>query len=107
MQSFFKLLTILARCVLILLGLIVAASATNDYSKENFGIRYYYTDDLKWRNDWYHGNNPLQKSSLLIKSVIKIIKNEAKEQKDGFRRMLLGTLGASLLGNLLTGESTF
>ena len=28
-------------------------------------------------------------------------KNEVKEQKEGFLNMLLGTLGASLLGNLL------
>ena len=34
------------------------------------------------------------------------IPNEAKEQKGGFLSMLLGTLGASLLGNLLTGTGT-
>ena len=32
------------------------------------------------------------------------IQNEVKEQKGGFLSMLLGTLGASLLGNLLTGK---
>ena len=32
------------------------------------------------------------------------IKNEAKEQKGGFLSMLLGTLGASLLGNMLAGK---
>ena len=48
----------------------------------------------------------LEKSWLLIKGVIEAIKNEAKEQKEGFLRMLLGTLGASLLGNLLTGKGT-
>ena len=32
-------------------------------------------------------------------------KNEAKEQKGGFLRMLLGISGASLLGNLLTGKA--
>ena len=32
------------------------------------------------------------------------MKNETKEQKGGFLSMLLGTLGASLLGNLLTGK---
>ena len=32
--------------------------------------------------------------------------NEAKEQKEGFLGMLLGTVGASLLGNLLTGKAT-
>ena len=49
---------------------------------------------------------PLKESRLLIKGVSKTIKNEAKEQKGGFLRMLLGTLGASLLGNLLTGKGT-
>ena len=38
-----------------------------------------------------------------LKGVSKTIKNETKEQKGGFLSMLLGTLGASLLGNLLTG----
>ena len=43
-------------------------------------------------------------SGLLIKGVSETIKNEAKEQRGRFSGMLLGTLGASLLGNLLTGE---
>ena len=46
----------------------------------------------------------LAKSGLLIKGVSEAIKNEAKEQKGGFLGMLLGTLGASLLGNLLTSK---
>ena len=37
---------------------------------------------------------------VLLKGVTKTIKNETKEQKGGFLNMLLGTLGASLLGNL-------
>ena len=36
--------------------------------------------------------------------VTKTIKNETKEQKGGFLNMLLGTLGASLLGNILAGK---
>ena len=44
----------------------------------------------------------LEESGLLIKGLSETIKNEAKEQKGGILRMLLGTLGASLLGNLLT-----
>ena len=48
----------------------------------------------------------LKKSGLLRKSVSEIIKNEAIEQKGGLLRMLLGTLGVSLLGNLLTGKGT-
>ena len=39
-----------------------------------------------------------------MKGVSETIKNETKEQKGGFLSMLLGTLGASLLGNLLTGK---
>ena len=45
----------------------------------------------------------LENSGILLKGVSKAIKNETKEQKGGFLSMLLGTLGASLLGNLLTG----
>ena len=48
----------------------------------------------------------LEESGLLIKGVSETIKNEAKEQTGGFIIMLLGTLGASLLGNLLTGKGT-
>ena len=48
----------------------------------------------------------LEESVLLIKGVSQTIKNEVKEQKGGYTGMFLGTLGASLLGNLLTGKST-
>ena len=44
----------------------------------------------------------LENSGILLKGVSKAIKNETKEQKGGFLSMLLGTLGASLLGNLLS-----
>ena len=44
----------------------------------------------------------IEDSNILLKGVTKTIENEAKEQKVGFLSMLLGTLGASLLGNLLT-----
>ena len=43
-------------------------------------------------------------SNVLLKGVTKTIENETKEQKEGFLSMLLGTLGASLLGHLLTGK---
>ena len=48
--------------------------------------------------------NDLDDSNILLKGVTKTIKNETKEQKDGFLSMLLGTLGARLLGNLLSGK---
>ena len=43
-------------------------------------------------------------SNILLKGVTKTIKNETKEQKGTFLSMFLGTLGASLLGNLLAGK---
>ena len=46
----------------------------------------------------------LEDSGLLLKGVTETVQNEVKEQKGGFLSMLLGTLGASLLGNLLTGR---
>ena len=46
----------------------------------------------------------LEDSNILLKGVTKIIINETKEQKGGFSGMLLGTLGGSLLGNMLTGK---
>ena len=46
----------------------------------------------------------LEDFNILLKGVTETVKNETKEQKGGFLSMLLGTLGASLLGNLLTGK---
>ena len=46
----------------------------------------------------------LEDSNILLKRVTETIKNETKEQKGGFWSILLGTLGASLLENLLTGK---
>ena len=49
----------------------------------------------------------LEDSGLLLKGVTETVQNEVKEQKGGFLSMLLGTLGASLLGNLLTGRGIY
>ena len=49
-------------------------------------------------------DKPPNKSGLLIKSGSETMENEAKEQKCEFLRMLLGTLGANLLENLLAVE---
>ena len=46
----------------------------------------------------------LEDPNILIKGITKAIENETKEQKGGFLGMLLGTLGASLLRNMLTGK---
>ena len=45
-----------------------------------------------------------ENSNILLKGVTKTIKNETKEQKGGLLSMLISTLGASLLGNLLAGK---
>ena len=47
---------------------------------------------------------PLEDSGLLLKGVNETVQNEVKQQKGGFLSMLLGTLGTSLLGNILTGK---
>ena len=46
----------------------------------------------------------LEDSNILLKGVTKTIKNETKEQKGRFLSLLLGTLGASVLGNMLAGK---
>ena len=48
----------------------------------------------------------LEQSVLLIKGISETIKNETKKQKGEFFSMLLGTLGATLLGNLMIGKGT-
>ena len=55
-------------------------------------------------NDMMKIAQALEDSNILLKGVTKTIKNEIKEQKGGSLSTLLGTLGASLLGNLLTGK---
>ena len=49
----------------------------------------------------------LEDSGLLIKGVTEAVLNEVKEQKGGFLSTLLGTLGASLLGDLLIGKGIY
>ena len=46
----------------------------------------------------------LEDYGLLLKEVCETIQNEAKEKKWGFLSILLGTLGTSLLGNILAGK---
>ena len=55
-------------------------------------------------NDIMKINKSLEDSGVLLKGVTKTNRNETKEQKGGFLSMFLGTLGASLLGNLLSGK---
>ena len=46
----------------------------------------------------------LENAGILIDGVYETVKNQIKEQKSGFRGMLLGTLIASILGNMLIGK---
>ena len=49
----------------------------------------------------------LEDSGWLLKGVTESVQNEVKKQKGGILSMLLATLGASLLENLLTGKGAF
>ena len=60
----------------------------------------------KGMNDIMKIIKSLQESDLLIKDVSEEIKNEAKEEKGGLLGMLLGTLGATLLGKALIRKGT-
>ena len=94
----------LAKNVLVPLGLTAAMSAIDGSIQKKIhgsGVKLIVEqEDLK---NVMKIIKALEHSSILLKEVSKAIKNETKEQKGGFLSMLLGTLGASLLGNLLTG----
>ena len=98
----------LAKSILIPSGVTASVSATDAaIHKKMFGsntITLIISNEEM--NDIMKMLKSLEESGLLIKGVSEAIKNEAKEQKGGFLSMLLRTLGASLLGNLLTGKGT-
>ena len=88
------------------LGLIAAASSTDAAIKKKifgYGMATLIMSNEEM-SDIMKKVKFLKDADLLIKGVIETIKNEGKVQKGGFLGMLLGTLGASLLGNLLTGK---
>ena len=96
----------LAKSVLMSLGL-TAATANVTVHKKVFGSgTATLVISKEQMNDIMKIVQSLEESGLLIKGVSRTIKNKAKEQKGRFLGMLLETLGASLLGNLLTGEGT-
>ena len=96
----------LARSVLIPLGLTAAASAADEgiHKKILGSVNTTLIISNEEINDIMKIIQALEDSDILLKGVTKTIKNETKDQKEGFLRMLLGTSGASLLGNLLTGK---
>ena len=96
----------LAKSVLIPLGLTAAASAADaGIHKKILGSgNTTLIISNEEMNDVIKIVQALKDSNILLKGVTETVKNETKEQKGGFLSMLLGTLGASLLGNLLTGK---
>ena len=93
----------IAKKVLALLGLTAAMSAIDAGIQQK--IHGSGTTTLIIRheemNDIMKIVQALEDSNILLKTVTKTIKNETKDQKGGFLSMLLGTLGTSLLGNIL------
>ena len=93
----------LAKNVLIPLGLTAAMSAMDgSIQKKVYGSGVKLIIEQEDMNHIMKIVKALESSGILLKGVSKTIKNETKEQRGGFLSMLLGTLGASLLGNLLT-----
>ena len=94
----------LAKNALAPLGLTAAMSAIDgSMQKKIHGAGVKLIIEQEDMNDIMKIIEALENSGSLLKGVSKTIKNEAKEQRGGFLSMLLGTLGANLLGNLLTG----
>ena len=94
----------LAKNVLEPLGLTAAMSAIDgSIQKKMRGEGVKLVIELEDMNDIKKIIEALENSGILLKGVTKTIENETKEQRGGFLSMLLGTLGASSLGNLLTG----
>ena len=98
----------LAKSILIPLGLTAAASAADTgIHKEILGPGHNNTTTLIISNDELEDIIKIVKSlvdsGLLLEGVTETVQNGAKKQKGGFLRVI-GTLGASLLGNLLTGK---
>ena len=106
----------LAKSILIPLGLTAAASTADaGIHKKILGSGYnrpsssaLHTTTLIISNDEMEDIikivKSLEDSGLLLTRVTENVQNEVKKQKSGVLSMLLGTLAASLLGNILTGK---
>ena len=94
----------LAKNILAPLGLTAAMSTTDGSIQKKIhgsGVKLIIEqEDMK---DIMKIIKALENSGILLKGVSKTIVNETKEQRGRFLSMLLGPLGANLLGNLLTG----
>ena len=95
----------LAKNVLASLGLTAAMPATDgSIQKKIHGSGIKLIIEEEDMQDVIKIIKELENSDILLKGGSKTIENEIKEQRGRFLGMLLGTLGASLLGNLLTGK---
>ena len=114
----------LAKSVLIPLGLTAATAADTGIHKKILGSDYHPLSSTLHNHSpssASHNNTlliisndevkdiirivkSLEGSGLLLKVVSETIQNEGKEWKGGFLSILIGTLGASLLGNILAGK---
>ena len=95
----------LAKNVLAPLGSTAAMSAIDgSIQKKIHGSGVKLIIEQEDMNDIIKIIEALENSGILLKGVTKTIENETKEQGGGFLSMLLGSLGASLLGNLLAGK---
>ena len=95
----------LAKNVLAPLGLTAAMSAIDgSIQKEIHGSEIKLIIEEEDMQGIIKTIKELENSDILLKGVSKTIENEIKEQRRGFLSMILGNLGASLLGNLLTGK---
>ena len=93
----------LAKSVLIPLGLTTAASAAGIHKKIlGSGNNTTLIISNEEMDDILKIVKSLENSGVLLKGVSETIQHEAKEQNGGFLSMLLGTLGASLLGDILS-----
>ena len=94
----------LAKNVLAPLGLTAAMSAIDgSIQKKIHGLGIKLIIEQEDMKDIVKIIESLENSGILLKGVSKMIENENKEQRGGFLSIFSGTLGASLLGNLLTG----
>ena len=99
-----KVAMALAKNVLVPLGLTAAMSAVDGgIQKKIYGSGVKLIIEQEDMKDIMKIIKALENSGILLNGVSETIKNETKEQRGGFLSMLLSTLGASLLGNLLTG----
>ena len=100
-----KVATPLAKNVFAPLGLTAAMSAIDgSIQKKIHGAGVKLIIEQEDMNDIIKIIEALENFGILLKGVTKTIENETKEQRGVFLSMLLSKLGASLLGNLLTGK---